>query len=560
MIAQKNSLNKFRLLATFLAGRPLSVVAAPAGKASYTDGRVVYVSPHQPEFQQRQAVILHSMLLGAGSLDHKLVKAFRGRSKMASRYLALEGARVLFEFTKTSPLNFSSQENPLTTTPEASLEMARSSAHVDAPPEWFGAIRPSELLSNKENAATQAISDKDFQYLNTLDEDTPEEEEEETGKSTLLGLLDNPLMNSEFATKLLAKLLGTSSSKGDSSAGEDMPMHKSRQVKKAGSNARPLPIRIHFTSDQAPEAVLGVGGAHYPEWDIHADHYRPGWCRVIDYLITETHPDNDGGKFPRDDVLRARLSRIGLGPKICRRQPDGNDLDLDALIDLSIDLASGNSASENIHITHRKLSRDLGVFILLDASGSASEFDPEGLCVHEHQQRAAATIAATLEDIGDRVALYACRSYGREAVHLLGIKPFSQQFSATARNRLKQLEPDGYTRLGAAIRHAGEILKKDAGTPNRLLLVLSDGVPYDHGYEAQYAEADARKALEELRTGGVACLCLSLGASTSSDSLERVFGSASYASAPLLSDLSPRMDEYFITALKELSSSNPRTH
>ena len=85
--------------------------------------------------------------------------------------------------------------------------------------------------------------------------------------------------------------------------------------------------------------------------------------------------------------------------------------------------------------------------------------------------------------------------------------------------------------------------KTEAGTPNRLLLVLSDGFPYDDGYEGRYAEADADKALEELRMDGVACLCLSIGAATPTDALERVFGSASHATPPTLADLSPRMDE-----------------
>jgi nitric oxide reductase activation protein len=174
--------------------------------------------------------------------------------------------------------------------------------------------------------------------------------------------------------------------------------------------------------------------------------------------------------------------------------------------------------------------------------------------VHEHQRRAAGTLAATLEELGDRVAVYAFRSHGRSAVHLPAIKPFGQRFGAGGRARLNQLQPSGYTRLGAAIRRAGEILETEAGTPNRLLLVLSDGFPYDEGYEARYAEADAHKALEELRSEGIACLCLSIGASTPTDSLHRVFGSASHANAPTLAELSPHMDELFLAALKELAA------
>ena len=141
--------------------------------------------------------------------------------------------------------------------------------------------------------------------------------------------------------------------------------------------------------------------------------------------------------------------------------------------------------------------------------------------------------------------MYAFRSHGRHAVHLPAIKTFGQRFGAVGRARLNQLQPSSYTRLGAGIRGAGEILKNEAGTPNRLLVVLSDGFPYDDGYEGRYAEADAYKALEELRTDGVACLCLSIGAATATDALERVFGSAGYASAATLADLSPQMDELF---------------
>jgi nitric oxide reductase activation protein len=257
---------------------------------------------------------------------------------------------------------------------------------------------------------------------------------------------------------------------------------------------------------------------------------------------------------PRDEVLRRRLSRIGLGPKVLRGRPDGDELDTEAIVDLFVDLRSGHSPPENVYLERRKLARNLGVLILLDASGSVTDIDPDGLAVHDHQRRAAATLAVTLEELGDRVAVYAFRSHGRHAVHLLSIKAFGQRFGAVGRARLNRLEPSGYTRLGAGIRGAGEILKAEAGTPNRLLVVLSDGFPYDEGYEGRYAEADTRRALDELRADGVACLCLSIGAATATHELERVFGSAGHAGAATLAELSPRMDELFLSSLRELAA------
>jgi nitric oxide reductase NorD protein len=242
---------------------------------------------------------------------------------------------------------------------------------------------------------------------------------------------------------------------------------------------------------------------------------------------------------------------------VLRGRADGDELDVEALIDVFIDLRSGYSPPEHVYLESRKLARNLGVLILLDASGSATDNDPDGLAVHDHQRRAAAALAVTLEELGDRVAVYAFRSHGRHAVHLPAIKTFGQRFGAAGRARLNQLQPLGYTRLGAGIRGAGEILKREAGTPNRLLVVLSDGFPYDDGYEGRYAEADVFRALEELRADGVACLCLSLGSATETDALERAFGSASYASATTLADLSSQMDELFLSSLRELAAPKP---
>ena len=62
--------------------------------------------------------------------------------------------------------------------------------------------------------------------------------------------------------------------------------------------------------------------------------------------------------------------------------------------------------------------------------------------------------------------------------------------------------------------------------PRRLLVVLSDGFAYDHGYEGLYGEADARRALVEARRRGVGCICLSVASEAEPAALRRVFGVA----------------------------------
>lgn len=556
MTAIMENPNRFRLFASFIAERPLDVMEAAAGELAYTDGQFIFVSAGLSLPEQRREVLVQSALLGAGSLDSQWIKTLRGRPGAARRYLALEGRRVLADLAEWIPLAaVLDAGEPVTASAGESLELAKGRSKIAEPPVWFGVIRPSRLLAVVTGPGAQATKkDLRLDFDSTDLPESDDDQEEDQGKpSKLLRLFDNPLFNSQALSDYMRKTFGMSRAPGEGSPGAETQVRSIRRASSVGANARPLPTPLRISCDNADGAARGVGGSLFPEWDVHKQQYRPQWCRVINFPLLTT-PDVNASGVQRDEVLRRRLTRLGLGPKTLRRQPDGEDLDVEALIDLHIDLKTGYSPPENIYLERRKLARNLGVLILIDASGSSTDMDAQGLSVHNHQRRAAATLAVTLEELGDRVAVYGFRSQGRAHVHLLALKNFAQRFGAGERGRLNQLEASGYTRLGAGIRGAGEILKTEAGTPNRLLLVLSDGFPYDDGYEHQYAEADANKALEELRADGVACLCLSIGAATGTDSLQRVFGSASHASAPTLAHLSPRMDELFMSALKELAA------
>ena len=96
--------NRFRLLASYIAGRSVDVAEASAGEAAHTDSKVIFVSAGRPLAEQRREMLIQSALLGAGSLDRRLVKALRARPSIARRYLALEGHRVLAELAGQIPL------------------------------------------------------------------------------------------------------------------------------------------------------------------------------------------------------------------------------------------------------------------------------------------------------------------------------------------------------------------------------------------------------------------------------------------------------------------------
>ncbi|MGH3968570.1 MAG: nitric oxide reductase activation protein, partial [Mycobacterium sp.] len=140
--------------------------------------------------------------------------------------------------------------------------------------------------------------------------------------------------------------------------------------------------------------------------------------------------------------------------------------------------------------------------------------------------------------------------HGRSAVQLMPVKRFGDELDALAMRRLYGLEPGGYSRLGAAIRHGAMVLERHGGTTRRLLVVLSDGLAYDHGYERIYGAADARRALTEARRRGTGCLCVTIGAGTNTDDLRRVFGSVAHATIPRLEQLSQIIGPLFRSALR----------
>ena len=249
------------------------------------------------------------------------------------------------------------------------------------------------------------------------------------------------------------------------------------------------------------------------------------------------------------DLSDRALARLGTELERHRRQPQGEDLDLDAAVDSYVDSRAGGFSDDAVYVESQRSRRDLSALVLLDISGSAGEQSRSGGIVHDHQVSAAGDLTVALHEVGDRVALYGFRSQGRSAVHIYPLKRFDDGLSTLTEGRLGGLRPGGFTRLGAAIRHGTSTLEREGGTGRRLLVVLSDGFAYDHGYEGSYGEADARRALSEARHRGIGCLCLSIATTTDAAVLRRVFGTAAHATLGTADQMAGAIAPLFRAAL-----------
>ena len=123
---------------------------------------------------------------------------------------------------------------------------------------------------------------------------------------------------------------------------------------------------------------------------------------------------------------------------------------------------------------------------------------------------------------GHQPALMAFRSQGRHQVELLRLHDFDAPLHAPchAPDRLAGLQPQGSTRLGAAVRHACWRLQ---GRARPQVLLLTDGEPHDVDvFDRRYLLDDLRQAVLAARRHGIHVGCLVAGAAPS-PALRRAF-------------------------------------
>jgi nitric oxide reductase NorD protein len=520
---------RFELLASAIAGRLLEVASVEPGVPPWTDGATVFVDAEAGPAEQLRCIAVQASLLGAGSLDAGILSRLPRRPAMARRYLAVEGHRALDEHEPLLPLPVRRLIDrgmaARSDSPATSLALAVGREELDEPPVEFGAIHPRRIRTvdlPAEATVSQHIPRRDREdVLRELDDG------EDGDHEPIVFDISSPVGGGGAIGRLLKRLLGDArSSAAGGPSGADAPTHVTRRSTGSG---RTVGVSTSRAAVSEAPGVVGPRGATYPEWDVFHRRYRPDWCTVL-----ET-PADEGAAVPivpERHALRRALARLGMDLERRHRQLQGDDIDIDAAVEAHVAVRAGSAPDEAVYVDSVRRRRDLAVLLLLDVSGSAAEPSATGATVHEHQRAAAVGLMSTLHGLGDRVALYGFRSQGRSNVEALPVKRFGEEVDALVLRRLGGLNPGAYTRLGAAIRHGAALLEAEGGTSRRVLVVLSDGFAYDHGYEGPYGEADARRALAEARRRGTGCLCLSVGAGTDPAALQRVFGTAAHATIP----------------------------
>ncbi len=313
------------------------------------------------------------------------------------------------------------------------------------------------------------------------------------------------------------------------------------------------PTGDNSTGDEPGEEPIQpiVTVYYYDEWDFRAQDYKPRWCAVKESKLEEGEDNfyENALKEHAGLVAQTRKQFELMKPEMFRkikRLADGEDIDLDAAIEWMVDKRAGASPDDKLYWRRNKIERDVAVAFLIDMSASTDEEinkkekkyeeddyddDPRKYLswwvskrrqeltappkrIIDLEKESTVLLMTALETIGDQYGIYGFSGYGRDNVEFFVIKDFDETLDGPIKKRLDKVTPIRSTRMGPAIRHATHKLNlTDAKV--KILVLLSDGRPQDHGYgrdrtEKEYAIHDTKQALNEAKREGITPFALTV--------------------------------------------------
>jgi nitric oxide reductase activation protein len=263
-----------------------------------------------------------------------------------------------------------------------------------------------------------------------------------------------------------------------------------------------------------------LGSYKYDEWDSSINDYRSDWSTV-----NEMEPSGGNTAHYKKALERygneISLLRHTFGlmkPQAFHRikgQNDGTEIDIDAYTESLITKKCGANPDEGMYIRWDKQERDVATLFLMDVSASTRKIlGMDGRSILDVEKDALIIMSQALESIGDKYAIYAFSGKSKDNVEYFKIKEFDERFSDDVAKRMSILASESNTRLGPAIRHSIKKLEK-AGARTKMLVLLSDGEPYDRArgedsYQGDIAQEDTRMAISEGNNRGMHFFCITV--------------------------------------------------
>ena len=288
-------------------------------------------------------------------------------------------------------------------------------------------------------------------------------------------------------------------------------------------------LKLHLDLPPADVDDIPLGaGIKLPEWDYRKQRMQDAFVNLQMMVPRDCEAQPLPARLKASaHRLRRQFEHLRNDRQWLRQQPQGSELDMQAWLDFHVEREHGQCAERGLFMEQRQTRRDLACLLLADVSMSTDAHLNDEHRVIDVIRDSLLLFGETLSGLGDDFALYGFSSLRRQQVRMQELKSFTQRYDDNTRGRIQGLKPGYYTRMGAAIRQATQLLGSSKRR-SKLLLLLTDGKPNDLDlYEGRYGVEDTREAVLEARRQGLTPFCITIDRAAG-DYLPYMFGANGY--------------------------------
>lgn len=239
----------------------------------------------------------------------------------------------------------------------------------------------------------------------------------------------------------------------------------------------------------------------YDEWDAKNKQYKKNWCTVYEKTVNNNNKKEENFKkiIQKNNNL---INNIKLNiKKILKiitwkdKQLDGGEIDIESAINMFSSIKAGYSTNEKLYIKKTNSNKKLSILILLDSSLSTDSLIKKTKII-DFIKEITIIISESIKEIAKYLLISTFNSNTRQECNYFIIKNKNETWDKS-KYKILNIKPNGYTRIGAALRHSIKKIK-NFKTKKKLIILISDNKPTDFDkYEGIYGIEDINRVIKE---------------------------------------------------------------
>lgn len=271
----------------------------------------------------------------------------------------------------------------------------------------------------------------------------------------------------------------------------------------------------------------------YDEWDGGKKAYKKNWCKIYHEITKPKKIDSNKKSLlsiletnrSEVDRLKKRLIQLSSEVKIKKKLLDGRLIDIDNFVKNQTMIVATKNGDGRYYQEIIKRHRDMCTLLLVDSSLSSDSW-VKNKRILDLSLESLLIFGESEKQLEDKIMVAGFNSNTRNSCKFIQWKSFEESWDVF-KDDVDHIVPEGYTRIGPAIRHATHILSKRK-EKHKLLLIFTDGRPTDYDrYEGAYGLSDVRKAINEAELEGIIPFAIAVDP-TAKQYLPNLFGKNNY--------------------------------